>query len=171
MRPSDFWRHFAKPTLAALQAVGVFIAGVGVLLAAIQLHDNRQVESASLGLQFDDRLSNPSTIAIIDASESFPPLAILKEHGGHSTDDELESMLGIYDTLYYLHEDRLINDQMSYDLFCFDLKAVYGNPEVSTYLKQERREANDSSIYIGFDRVAAVCTQWDKSGRGSRLAQ
>ena len=171
MQLSTFWRRFAKPALAVLQAVGVFIAGIGLLLTALQLHDNRQVESASVGLQFDDRLTKPSAIAIIDAAESLPPVPILKEHGGQSTDDELEMMLGNYDTLYYLREERLINDQMTYDLFCFDLSGMYANAEVSAYLKQERQDAKDSAIYIGFDRMAATCAQWDKSGKGPRLSR
>lgn len=171
MTPREFWERFGKPWAEAIQAGGVLLVGVGLVLTANQIGDARKVESANVGLQFDDRLTSPVATEILDAAETVPPEKILKEHGGKSTDIQLEGVFGDYDTLYYLHKEHLINDELSYDIFCYDLEALHANTEALKYLAAERRLAHDATIYNGFDKLAVICSQWDASGRGRALAR
>jgi hypothetical protein len=165
------WNRFGKPIVELVQAVGILLAGIGLILTAIQIQDARKVESAEIGLKFAKRLSTPSAIDIIDAAEAVPMQYILTDKGGKSSDDQLEAVLGDYDTLYYLRQEGLINERLSYNMFCFDLEHLYDDKEVTSYLADARRTTNDQSIYAGFDRLTAICKQWEKSGRGRALAR
>ena len=166
------WADIRKVMLAALPVLSIIFAGSSLLFTALQFQANAKVEAARFALQFDDRLTRPEIVAIVDAVENIPPKKVLQEHGGLSTDDSLDDLIGNYDTLYYLHRDGLIDDQLAYDIFCGNIEDVYDNPEVLAYVRGYRSGAQaDRDAFIGFDRMAAKCKTWDASGRGHALAR
>ncbi|MGC1304119.1 MAG: hypothetical protein WA840_17265 [Caulobacteraceae bacterium] len=165
VRPRVWWSSYVRRGLAAVQSFGVLIAGIGLCLAALQFHDSRQVEAARFALQFDDRLTKPEIGAIIDAASDVPATKILTEHGGRSSDDSLDELLGDYDTLYYLYRDHLVNDQLMNDIFCADMMTVRDNAEVEAEIASERKGAGgDADVYNGFDKLAGRCKSWARSG-------
>ena len=171
MQTESVWTRFGKPTIDVIQTIGIVAGGIGLFYTAAQVHDSRQVQSATFGLQFDERLSKPNLLAIVDAVEDDHPQLILSEHGGASQDDDLEALLGDYDTLYSLWEEKLINNQMIYNLFCGDIVPISKNAEISKYLRDEREKDNDLTIYDGFDKMARQCDRWDETGVGETLAK
>jgi hypothetical protein len=170
MEFSTAWRK-AKPIIEAVQAGGVLLAGIGLIFTAVQLHDNRTAESAVVGLQFEDKFNKSSAMRIVAAIEADPPKSILKEHGGLSDAAALDDFIGDYDTLYYMHKEKLINDEMVYNIFCSYIEDAYANAEIKAHLRDERTAANDPELDAGFDRMAAICNSWDKNGRGKRLSR
>jgi hypothetical protein len=176
MAEKGSWERYAKPALEVVQALGVLIAAGGLIFTGLQVNDTRKAEAASVALQFDERLRKPQSVAIIDAVENIPPKNILKEHGGSSSEDDVYSLLGDYDTLYYLHEDGLIDDRTVYALFCGDLVNIRRNKEIGRYLQVDRALAAKSDAHpgdelIGYEKMADKCDAWDKSGAGHRMAQ
>ena len=156
------WDRWITPSLSVIQAVGVLAAGIGLILTANQLRLSRLSESASIGIQFDDRLSQPDMLRISDAVESIPPAPILSPKGSTS-EDQLDEFLGDYDTIYYLHEEGLINNQMLDDLFCVDPEDGIKDPEIIGYLQQDRAQPASALDYIGFDKLASICNALDNS--------
>jgi hypothetical protein len=155
-----------------LPVVATLLTAAALLFTGIQIRDSHREESARFALQFDDRMNKPELVAIIDAAYTDPAPKILISNGGKTTDDQLEELLGDYDTLYYLHQDDLVSDKLLYDVFCSDIEAVNGNAEVRQYIKDDRKgSANDADDYIGFDRLAATCSTWNRNGRGHALAK
>ena len=165
----SFWSRRVKPGLDLIQAIGVFLAGIGLILTAFQLGLQVKSESATLGFQFDDRLSKPVMIQIADAIESTPQLPILAPTGKVSGDD-LYDYLGNFDSIYYLHKEGLIDDQMIDDLFCADAELAFDDPEIKAFLNADRTPGNKDD-YIGFDKLAAYCVQLDHSGQTKVLDQ
>jgi hypothetical protein len=164
---SAFWR---MRLIDVIQAAGVFLAVGGLVYTAIEVRNSRDATSAEIGLRFDDRFLQRDMVNIRDAVESNPPDPILKDHHGISTDDQLEQFLGYYDELYYLRKQGSINDLMMWDLFCSDIDDAYGDPEVTTYLREYRSGSPRSKAdFMGFDHLAQICMSWDKNGYGKSL--
>ncbi|HSZ75508.1 MAG TPA: hypothetical protein VK779_11860 [Rhizomicrobium sp.] len=175
---TDFWHKYIKPLLDIIQVVGVIIAACGLYYAGRQLSDtatqlsqSSDLASAQIGLRFDDRLKKPDMVGIEDAVEAVPQLKILISHGGKYNEDQLEQFIGDYDTIYYLHKQGLINDPLAYDLFCTDIEDAFHDPEVSSYLKEDRVNQGSATDYVGFDKMAALCLGWDKSGKARFLEE
>jgi hypothetical protein len=129
MRSSFWWSwKFVERLLKLVQTAGVVLAGVSLFVASHQLKLARLSESAALGLQLDARINAGTNFEISTAIESASKL--LKKNGGKFTEGQLDDYLGQYDTLYYLYGQGLINEQMIYNLFSYDLGLAHGNREV-----------------------------------------
>lgn len=150
--------------------VGLLLTATGLFLNLAQTAHSHKMEAADITLRFDDRLSSPTSAAIVSAAEDEPAMPIMKTNGGKFDEVDLDNVLGDFDTLYYLRKEGLLNDELAYDVFCPDLEAVHDNREVGAYLKADRRAAGAQDDYIGFDKLNAICLRWDKTGRGHSMA-
>jgi|GEM_PF-735462 len=114
------------------------------------IEDTKLNRSADLMLRFDEQLDkkpNPQLRMVIQSGKP-----ILKVHGGKFTEDDLEGYLGIFDALSDLYEKGMINKELFYNNYSYDIEKAYDNSEVQSYLKELRKtEADD---YIGFDDIA-----------------
>ncbi|MGH7023438.1 MAG: hypothetical protein ACREEB_07590 [Caulobacteraceae bacterium] len=169
MPSTTLWNRFGKPIVDASQAVGVLLAGIGLVLTAAQLRDSHKTESVSLALQFDDRLKSQDSLGMLAIANSHPALAMLTPEGGEYTFQRLAIVLSNYDTLYYLYRDGMIKDALAYNLFCADTEAMARNREVDAMVKYVRMVNKDDQIYSGFEAMATKCTQWDHDGSGRRF--
>jgi hypothetical protein len=153
------------------QLAGVFLTAAGLFYTATQIQDSSNLASAEIGLRFDDRFTQPAMLGIADAIEMSPQQPILIANNGTYSDDQLEEFLGDYDTLYYLHKQELINDPIMYDLFCTDVQYAYRDTEITQFLKRDRATPGTATDFIGFDKLASLCSSWEKSGKAKFLEE
>lgn len=172
MRRRLSW-EYTKRILDVIQTIAIVIGVLGIVIAAYQFYYSGLKESASIGMTFDDRLSQGTNLAIgnrIGDGTGTTTLLNTDHPQGPFTADQLAQYLGEYDTLWYLYQEGLINDQMVYNLFCADLESAYSNNSVQTFVVSEQTGGPmDKLNYIGFDEVAQLCVQWDSTGRGWKL--
>lgn len=167
MRPSWLtWETFDR-LLRVVQAGGVAFAAVGLLMTSHQLRLAQLSESATLGLQFDQRINTGVNFEINSAIESSSHL--LKTSGGKFTESQIENYLGQYDTLYYLYRQDLINEQMIYNLFAFDVALAHKNQEIMGFLKRVRSGNRDPALFVGFDKLADLVESWSAGSSARRL--
>jgi hypothetical protein len=161
------WWEIFERALKIIQTAGVLLASIGLFMTWHQLQLAQRSESASLGLQFDERINKGINLEISDAIQT--PSKLLEKNGGKFTERQLEDYLGQYDTLYYLYAQGLINEQMTYNLFAFDVALAHQNQEVQDYLQKVRTEAKDVTLYVGFDKLAQVIKSWNADGTAKQL--
>jgi len=101
-------------------------------------------------LRFDERLDHEPYPKLRPVIESGKP--ILKAHGGKFSEDDLEGYLGIFDSLNDLYEKGMINRDLFYNEYSFDVEKLYDHPEVQSYLTEIRKAESD--YYIGVDSLA-----------------
>jgi hypothetical protein len=164
--PSGIWARYVKPTLDVIQALGVLLTFGAVIVAIGQLQaTNKQMqaatlkESTDLGLKFDDRLSDPQLVAIIEKAQQSPSPTILAQNGGEANVNSLQKLFIYYDTLYFLVDDNLMDTRTANDLFCSDLLAVHRNQEISEYLADERLITKSPTTFDGFDKMNDLCAK------------
>ncbi|WP_316190370.1 hypothetical protein [Bradyrhizobium sp. SZCCHNS2096] len=167
MRPSWLtWETFDR-VLRVAQATGVGLAALGLLMTSHQLRLAQLSESATLGLQFDQRINTGVNFQINSAIESSSHL--LKTSGGKFTESQLEDYLGQYDTLYYLYRQDLINERMIYNLFAFDVALAHKNQEITGFLKKVRSDNRDLALFVGFDKLADLVESWSADSSAKKL--
>lgn len=169
---------------AARQAKGAAWLSVSLIFATVvlafftgfqgweilgQRNDSQKVSSATLALQFDQRLNQGTNPQISNAVET-PSVPILQPKGQFTT-SQLEEWLGEYDTIGELYAEGLINSRMAYDLFSYDAKLAYQNPEIMGYLKTMRVKVHDPTLYDKFDYIAQVFLSDERSGTAQKLDQ
>jgi hypothetical protein len=155
--------------LKVFETAGVLLVGIGLVMTSHQLELAQLSESASLGLQFDERINTGTNLEIKSAIDTSSKL--LKKNGGKFTEGQLEAYLGQYDTLYYLYVQRLINEQMTYNLFEYDVGLANQNQEIQDYLQKVRTESKDAALFVGFDKLAQIIKSWNTTGRAKQLAR
>ena len=140
------WRTVEK----LLRVVEVSAIIGGVVFAAMQIRDVRNMQSAQLMLEFDRDLNTSPDAQIITAIEDGQPL--LKSNKGNFTTTDIDKYLSIFELLNNTHEAGLITDDMLYNAFSYDIEKTYKNKEIEDYVAGLRKE--DSLIFNGFDTLA-----------------
>jgi hypothetical protein len=115
-----------------------------------QMDDAKLTRSADLMLKFDERLSKQPYQKLESTMLSGKP--ILKAHGGKFSEDDLEGYLGIFDGLNDLYEKGMIDKDLFYNDYSYELEKLSANAEVQSYLKDIRKEEAD--FFIGVDNLA-----------------
>ena len=128
----EFWSRF----MTIVQFL--VVVGVGTYLTAAQMKYSQNNLYEDSMFKFDDKLSNGTNYRITLAIEDQKPL--LKNKGGSFDEDGLEELLGVYDQLYDAYKMGLINKELIYNDFSYDLLLAYNNQEVQKYLTQVRKE-------------------------------
>jgi len=139
-----------KGLLRILRILEVLAIIVGVIFAMIQIRDLRNDQSAQLMLEFNKDLNSDINADLITAIEE--NRSILKENGGEFTTTDIDRYLGIYELLNNVSEVGLINDNMLYNAFSYDIVKTYQNKEIQNYLLKIRKE--DDSFFRGFEILA-----------------
>jgi hypothetical protein len=157
---------FGKAIATVGPTLGLFLTGTGLIMTAVQNGHAARVNSADIALRLDDRLLKPPFSAILDrVYNDQPGYALLADSHGPISDDDMDALLGTYDTLYHLRRENLIDKRLTYNVFCTDLETVHANREVQVYLAQTRHEPRFKDADLGFDRLNADCLEWDKSNK------
>ena len=117
-----------------------------------EIEDTKLSRSADLILRYGqllDKQPNPKLRIIIESGKP-----ILKAHGGKFSADDLESYLGIFDSLNDLYEKGMINKDLFYNEYSYDAVKLYDNAEVQSYLKELRKNEDKADYYLGVDKLA-----------------
>lgn len=139
-----------KQTEKTLRIIEVIAIVGGVMFAVVQIRDLRNSESARLMLEFNQELNSVLNANLISAIEENKP--ILKENGGKFTTTDIDRYLGVYELLNNVSIAGLINDDMLYNAFAYNIVKTYENKEIQSYLAKIRQE--DSSFFRGVELLA-----------------
>src|SRR5712664_4700183 len=112
-----------------------------------EIENTKLGRSADLMLRFDEHLDKKPYPKLRSTIQSGKP--ILKAHGGKFSNDELEDYLGIFDSLNDLYEKGMIDKDLFYNRYSYDVEKLYDNAEVQSYLKDIGKAEAD--FYIGVD--------------------
>jgi hypothetical protein len=139
-----------KQTERILRIIEVIAIVSGVIFAVVQIRDLRNDQSAQLMLEFNKELNSNLNANLITAIEDNKPL--LKDNGGEFSTTDIDRYLGVYELLNTVSITGLINDDMLYNAFAYDILKTYNNQEIKNYLTKIRQE--DSSFFRGVDVLA-----------------
>ncbi len=126
-----------------------------------EIEDARLSRSADLILRFDERLDKqpyPRLRLVIQGGKP-----ILKAHGGRFSEDDLEGYIGTFDSLNDLYKKGIVNKELFYNEYSYDIEKTYDNPEVQSYLREIRKDESD--FFIGFDDLAKRMKAATKAGK------
>ena len=143
-------RHRKKTIEFTLRIVEVIAIIIGVVFAAVQIKDVRDMQSADLMLRFNDALSTEKNSKISYTIEENKPL--FTENGGEFSTIDIDNYLGMFELISTVYQARLITNDMLYDAFSSFTTRAYDNPEIKSYLAKIRRENN--TYFLGFEELA-----------------
>jgi hypothetical protein len=121
--------------LSLAQTLGI----IGALAFSIwNLHVQSVQKSAELMMAFDDKLSSGGSALVVKALDKNGNL-----DEANVGDDELEDFLDKYETLAAAYRHGLLNKDMAYDAFSYDLETALSDPKVIHFLSDSRSEEGD----------------------------
>jgi hypothetical protein len=159
---SKIWKNIKEIT-TVLQAIAV-ISGFAFAIWQIsivqkQLEIQTKIASANYVLELSKRLDAPKYDRIskaIDYNDRNYP--IFKGSGGRFRDEEVDALLGLYDTIGYLYQQKLISKEMAYNEFSGDFESAWCNKSIQSYIfkiRKEDRIYEDSLVYFfAFETLA-----------------
>ena len=110
----------------------------------------RYARSADFIFKFNDKLDKAPLARLRLAIVGRKP--ILEKNGGKFSEDDLEEYLNLWEGLNDIYVKGLINKEMFYNSYSYDIGKAYENAEVQTFVKESQREAPD--FYTGFENLA-----------------
>jgi hypothetical protein len=163
------WKNF-KEIIIVLQAIAV-ISGVAftsyqVFLVKKQveiqskvLSKSNEIASANYVLELSKRLDTPQYYRITKAinynNRNYP---ILRESGGRFRIEEVDALLGLYDSIGNLYQQNLISKDMAFNEFSDDFETAWCNKSIQNYIIKIRKEdrINKGSLvyFFAFETLA-----------------
>jgi hypothetical protein len=152
---SKIWNNF-KEVIGIIQSL-VIIVGLPIGLiqlctaqkqAEIQssaLNASNKIASANYVLELSKRLDSPKydkLITVIGQNNIDYP--ILKRDGGKFREDEVDALLGLYETVGNLFHVKLIDRDMAYNEFSDDFERAFCNKSIQRYMNKARQEDNSA---------------------------
>lgn len=135
--------------------LGTSVAFTGLFFNWNEIRNLRLNESADIVLRLDEHFNTPTTLKIIETIEDGEPL--LREHGGNFERWQIDSYLGMYETLYDLYSHNLIDEGMLYSAFSYNLENAYRNVEISGYVLELQKD--DVDVFGGFQTLGKFYTE------------
>jgi hypothetical protein len=153
LKDNKYWND-VREILGLVQSIAV-ICGVVFAIWQISLvheqvkiqtniqSDNKKIASANYLLDLSKRLDAPKYERILKAigynNKDYP---ILKEHGGKFRPEEVDTLLGFYDTIGNLYKEKLIEKEMAYNEFSEDFESAWCNKSIQRYITEIRKKDN-----------------------------
>jgi hypothetical protein len=134
--------------LTAIQSVAVIlgVAGgiIGVVVATQTLKQTQQIASATLTLQLRDRLENSRYLKLANElqghDQNYPLLARADGgRGGKFRDIDIEEYIGNFEDIGYLIDENMIDGQMAYHHFSYDVEKAWCNADVQEIVRAARK--------------------------------
>jgi hypothetical protein len=152
-----YWQRFfltlgAILTLVQIHSVITSLNQTNIQLkyAAEQISNEKDAEAGNMMITFNNLINtgtNNDISNVIDSKEK-----LLQQNGGKFTTHDLDSYLGIFESLEDIREKNLISEDILFDNFSSAVEDAYNNPEIVNYLKTIRKQ--NSSYFLGFDELA-----------------
>ena len=156
------WELIGKVVTVVGPTIGLILTGTGLILTALQNEHDVRVNSATLAIQLDERLMKSPLYSVISHAYDAPDKGFLREKAGPISDDDLEQVMGTYDTVYHLRREGLIDERLTYNVFCADVETLAAKKEVIDYLAETRKDPAMADAYAGFTRLDGVCRSFDR---------
>jgi hypothetical protein len=169
LKDSKCWNDI-REILSLIQSIAVIF---GVAFAIWQIYlvheqvkiqtkiqsDNKKIASANYLLELSKRLDAPKYDKIMREigynKKNYP---ILKKSGGLFRPEEVDTLLGFYDTIGSLYREKLIEKEMAYNEFSEDFEAAWCNKSIQRYIEKIRKEDNvpdaSKSYFFEFETLA-----------------
>jgi uncharacterized protein (DUF885 family) len=137
--------------LTAIQSVAVIL---GVVVAMQTLKQTQQIASATLTLQLRDRLENSRYLKLAneiqDHDQNYPLLArAYGGRGGKFRDIDIEEYIGNFEDIGYLIDENMIDGEMAYHHFAYDVEKAWCNADVQHIVRAARKA--DKSVTAAAD--------------------
>ncbi len=134
--------------LSFAQTVGIIgTLALTLTLAIWNRHEQSNQESAALMLKFSEGLNSGKGALVVKALDTYGNLDKVTV-----SDEALEDFLDEYELLAVAYRYHLINNDMAYDAFSYDLEKALADAKVRQFLLASRREEGD--IYNGVLELA-----------------
>lgn len=155
----------AGASIAVIVGVVVAICGVitaisGLSVATRTLKQTQGAASATLVLKLRDTLAEDRYKNITGAIQSSDSArALLKGRGEKFEDVDLEQYIGNFEDIGYLVQENVIDAEMAYNHFSYDIEKTWCNADVQHVVQEARKAdkgtiANSDPIYGKFERLA-----------------
>jgi len=83
---------------------------------------------------------------------------ILKKDGGKFRDEEVDALIGLYDTIGEFRHESLITKDMAYNEFSDDIEAAFCNKSIQRYIteirEEDRTREGPAAFFGNFDELA-----------------
>jgi hypothetical protein len=150
-------RKINKPKLGVvLRFIEIIVLIVGLYLVIVQISDSRKVSSGQIALDMGRDIysnerykNNPQIIKLIQRHQP-----ILVSNGGSIEEEDLDNLLGEWDSISNFNQLGILPDDLVYKEFSFDIEEAYNNKEIRDYIKRIRKDYNDDSLYSDFEWLA-----------------
>jgi len=148
------WGERRSAVLSFVQTAGIIFTLLLTLGFALwNAHRESERESADLMLKFNELLNSGGSGRIIKALDLDGNLDHLA-FGGEALDDAIDDLLSNYELLDAAHRNKLIDNDMAYDAFSYDLEKALRDPKVRQYLSDSM--GKESDVYSGVLELAAA---------------
>lgn len=148
------WSEQRNAVLSFVQTIGIIFTLLLTLGLALWIgHRESKRESADLMLRFDELLNSGGSGRLIKALNLNGNL----DHvgfGGEALDDAIDDLLSNYELLDAAYRNNLIDKDIAYDAFSYDLERALRDPKVRQYLSDSMGEERD--VYSGVFELAAA---------------
>ena len=120
--------------------------------------DHRRTASAEFVLKFDARLDEHRYDKITDDIQSHDRKYILPKYPD-KTDADVEEYISIFDDIGYLVMENLLEANMAYNYFSYDIEKTWCNVSVKETIQQARttdrsKTAHSDPLYGNFEKLA-----------------
>lgn len=126
------------------------IAGAELFVNFDESQNGRLSQSADLVLRIEQSLSDADSLRLMAAIEEGKP--ILKQNGGRFETWQLDSYIGKYETVYNLYANGLLENDMVYSAFSYNIVKAFQHPEIGAYVNVAQEK--DQTIFAGFEYMA-----------------
>jgi hypothetical protein len=126
--------------LNGTQTVGIIITIVLTFVLTLASQHRESVKtSADLMLKFDERLSHQGAGRVALALDMDGNL----DKRPDITDQDIDEFLGTYELLAAAYRNHLIDDDMAYDAFSYDLEKALQDKKIRAFIEASRAEQPD----------------------------
>jgi hypothetical protein len=140
--------------------IGVLAAIVGVLVATKTLKQTQRAASATLVLKLRDTLVEDRYTKITgEIQDNNSAHALMKDRGAKFKDTDIEQYIGNFEDIGYLVQENVIDPEMAYNHFSYDVEKAWCNADVQRVVQNARKAdksitATSDPIYGKFETLA-----------------
>lgn len=141
-----------KVDWVAVSQIGANLATVGaLLLVASQLQASRRTESAALMFQINEQVRAGTTSHLVAAIDADEPIF---EPSGKFTVEDVDNYLMNWELLAEAYDNGLIDGDMAYDAFSYDIGKAWRNAEIHKFIMDARQTQGTPDLYGGVEELA-----------------
>jgi hypothetical protein len=156
----DFLNKWLSAGASISVIVGVIAAIVSVIVAGKTLKQTQGAASATLSLKLLETLEADRYKKLRDEIQmNNSSHALRKNRGGKFQDTDIEQYIGNFEDIGYLVQGKVIDAEMAYNHFSYDVEKAWCNADVQRVVQEARKAdksitATSDPIYGKFENLA-----------------